>query len=196
MNWVDGAVLAAILVSGLIGWVRGLVREVLGVGAWVLAAYVAFTWYDRAEPLARRYIGNPDIANPVAFGVIFVVALVVLSVVASVISRAVQGSALSAVDGTLGLAFGLVRGAVLVAVAYIAGALLLPIDRWPPPVQDARSLPYIHDAAAWIASMVPPHYRPAVPSPQGGVTRATDLLQANPVGTALAARPPAPRSAE
>src|ERR1700761_8616980 len=137
MNWVDGAVLAAILVSGLIGWVRGLVREGLGVGAWVLAAYIAFTWYDSAEPLVRRYIGNPDIGNPVAFGAIFVVALLVLSVVASVISRTVQGSALSTVDGTLGLAFGLVRGALLVAVAYIAGALLLPVDRWPPPVQDA-----------------------------------------------------------
>ena len=195
MNWVDLAILAAIGVSGLIGWVRGLVREVLGVGAWALAAWAAFVWYDALEPLALRYVGNPDIAGPAAFGVLFVGALVVLSVLASVISRAVRESVFASVDGTLGLAFGLVRGVLLLAVAYIGVGMLLPVERWPPPVQEARALPYIEEVATRLAGMVPARYRPAVPA-AAPATRATDLLQATPAGNALAVPSRAPRSAE
>jgi membrane protein required for colicin V production len=193
MNWVDAVVVAIILVSGLIGWVRGLVREALGIGAWLLAAWIAFTWYDRAEPLVLRYLTNPDIAHPVAFGAVFLVSLIVLSVIAAFVGRLVQGSPLSTVDGTLGLAFGLVRGAVLVAAAYIAGALLLPMDRWPPPVQQARSLPYIHDAAVWMVALVPQQFQPYLPQAPGIETKATQLLQAAPAGSALATRPPVPQ---
>lgn len=193
MNWVDGVVLAIILISGLIGWVRGLVREALGVGAWLLAAWIAFTFYDRVEPLVLRYITNPDIAHPVAFGAVFLVSLIVLSVVAAFLGRLIQGSPLSTVDGTLGLAFGLVRGVVIVALAYIAGALLLPMDRWPPPVLQARSLPYIHEAAVWMVGLVPKQFQPYLPRAPGTDTNATQLLQAAPSGSALATRPPAPQ---
>jgi membrane protein required for colicin V production len=187
MNWVDVAVVAVILFSGVIGWLRGFIREMLGVAAWALAAYVAFLWYPTAEPLLARYIENPDIANPAAFGALFLIALVVLSVLASVIGRFARDSALGALDGTLGIVFGLVRGAVLMFVVYIGGGMLLPVDRWPPPLQEARTVPYIHQGAVWLAGMVPEKYRPAVaPPPTGRDARAADLLQANPVGSAMA----------
>ena len=186
MNWVDLGIIAVIVLSALIGWMRGFVREVLGVASWGLAAYIAMIWYGTAAPFVLTYIPNPDIANPVAFGAVFLVALIVLSVIASMIGRLSRDSALSAVDGTLGIAFGIARGAVLLFCAYIAGGMLLPADRWPPILQDARTLPYIYGGAVWVASMVPTQYRPAVAAPPTGrETRAADLLQANPSGGAL-----------
>jgi membrane protein required for colicin V production len=185
MNWVDLVVLAVIAVSALIGLMRGLVREVLGVGAWVLAAFAAVSLYHSAQPIARRYIANPDIADPVAFVVLFLIVLIVLSILAGWIGRITRASPLGGLDRSLGLVFGIVRGIALFIAIYIGCAMLLPVDRWPPPVLQARSLPYIYGGAAWATSQVPPQYRPRVAPPPGRETSAEALLQANPAGSAL-----------
>lgn len=193
MNWVDLVILAVILLSALIGFMRGFVREVLGIGAWVLAAFVAVTWFHPAQQLARRYIDNPDIADPVAFVVLFLLVLIVLSIVAGWIGRLARASPLGGVDRSLGVLFGLVRGFVLFIAIYIGCGMLLPADHWPPPVQRARSLSYIYAGAAWAANQLPAQYRPhVVPPPAGRQATAAELLQASPSGKAMA--PPAARN--
>jgi membrane protein required for colicin V production len=192
MNWVDLVILAVLALSALIGFLRGLVRETLGVGAWVAAAIVAARYYPSAQDYTRRYIDNPDIANPVGLAALFLAVLIVLSILAGWIGRVVRASPLGGLDRTLGVVFGLARGAALVIVVYIGGALLIPVDRWPQPVLQARSLPYIYGGATWAAAWVPQAYRPRIEAPPPGAdTRAVQLLQALPTGRALAA--PAPR---
>jgi membrane protein required for colicin V production len=188
MNWVDLIVLAVLALSALIGFLRGLVRETLGIGAWVAAAVVAARYYPRAQEIARRYIDNPDIANPVGLGLLFLAVLIVLSILAGWIGRLVRDSPLGGLDRTLGVVFGLLRGAALVIVVYIGGSLLIPVTRWPPQVLQARSLPYIYTGASWAATQVPQAYRPRIDAPPAGAdTRAALLLQAAPAGRALAA---------
>ena len=103
----------------------------------------------------------------------------------AVIARAVQGSALGGLDRTLGLVFGLARGAVLLAVAYVLVGLAIPVAQWPEPVVEARSLPLVHKGAVWIAEQIPPAYRPAVAAPPAGrPTTAAALLQSSPTGRA------------
>ncbi len=165
MNWVDLTILGVIGISAAIGWLRGFLREVLSIGAWVAAAWIAADWYERAATLIGPYLPSPEFAVPAAFGVVFLAALILLSIVAAVISRLARISALSPLDATLGIVFGIVRGAVVVVVAYIAGAMLLPVDRWPPPVQNARLLPYIYRGATTLVALAPSEYRPAVAAP-------------------------------
>jgi membrane protein required for colicin V production len=187
MNWVDLVVLAVLALSGLIGFMRGLVREVLGIGAWVAAVLVAMNYYAPAQAIARRYIANPDIANPLAFAVLFLVVLLLLSIIAGWIGRVVRGSPLGGLDRSLGVVFGLLRGAALAVAVYIGGGMLIPVERWPPPVLQARGLPYIYNGARWAAAQLPPTYRPRVePPPQGPETKAALLLQATPSGRARA----------
>jgi len=193
MNWVDLAVLALMLVSGLLGVMRGLVREVLGVAAWVAAAFVASPYgvFRYVAPWVRRQIADPSAADAVAFGSVFLVALIVLWLVVRVVSRTVRDSALGGLDRTLGLVFGIGRGAALLVVAYILLGIGLAIEQWPAPLLEARSLPIIHRGADWLASQLPPNYRPAVARPPlGRATTSASLLRANPVGRALGVRPP------
>lgn len=191
MNWVDLAVLGLIAVSGMVGFVRGLVREVLGVAAWVGAAAAAIAAFGTVAPVVRGSIADPTAADAVALGAVFLVVLIVLWMVARTVSNAVQRSAVGGLDRTLGLVFGIGRGAALVVVAYILVGLALPADQWPAPVLEARSLPTIHRGADWVASQLPPAYRPSVaPLPPGRATSAAALLHANPVGRATAPRPP------
>ncbi len=192
MNWVDLVVLALMLVSGLLGAMRGLVREVLGVGAWVAAAFVAGPYgvFRYVAPWVRRQVSDPGVADAVAFGSVFLIVLILLWLVVRSLSNAVRGSALGGLDRTLGLVFGLGRGAALLVVAYILLGIGLAIEQWPVSILEARSLPIIHHGADLLAEQLPPNYRPAVARPPlGRSTTAASLLRANPVGRALGVRP-------
>ncbi len=187
MNWVDLIVVGVVAVSALLAFMRGLVREVLGIGAWIGAAFFAAWAFAFVRDRFRHWLGGPDLGDPAAFAAMFVVALIVLSVVSGMLGRIVRMSVLGGVDRTLGVVFGLVRGAALVAFAYIAAGWVVSADRWPPPVLQARSLPYAYEAAAWAASLLPAEYRPSVRPPPGGrQATAEDLLRALPQGRALA----------
>ena len=188
MNWVDLVVLAVVLVSGLLAVMRGLVREVLGIAAWIAAAIIAYKAMPYVAPWTRRQVADPGVGDLLALGGAFLVALIILWVVVGVIGGLVRDSALGSLDRTLGLVFGLARGAVLVCAAYILAGFVIPPDNWPPPVREARSLSVAYQGAEWLASQLPPPYRPAVLKPPAGrTTTASALLRATPTGRALSA---------
>ncbi len=193
MNWVDIVVLAVIAFSGMLGFMRGMVREVLGLIAWVGAAFAATWFFPQVQGIARRAIENPDIADPVAFGAVFLVVLIVLSLLARGLSGAVRHSALGGLDRTLGLVYGLARGAAVMVAAYLIAGVIEPVDRWPNEVLAARTLPSIYLGAVWVAQRLPAEYQPALPvPPTDRPASSADLLHANPVGRALGAPPPRP----
>ncbi len=188
MTWVDFAVLAVIAVSALLAFMRGLVREVLGVGAWLGAGAAAVWGLPLARPQFHQWMGASPWTDPAAFVAIFVVALIVLMLVAHAIGRLVRRSALGGLDRTLGLVFGLARGAALVILAYIFVGLVKPVDQWPEAVLQARSIGLVYDGAKWAADHVPAgSFRapPVYPPPTGRKTTAEALLHATPQGSAL-----------
>ena len=191
MTWVDGIVIAVLVLAALLAFMRGFVRESLGVIAWLGAAYVTMRAFPYVEPLVRRLIEDSGIADPVALGVVFILALIVFSLLASVIAGIVRRSSLRGIDRTLGLLFGLAKGVAIVIAAYIIGQWLVPFERWPAPVLEARALPLAYQGAEWVVRKVPEQYRPSLKAPPApNATRAADLLQANPQGRALDRPPP------
>jgi membrane protein required for colicin V production len=165
MTWVDAVVLAVLAVSALLAFMRGLVQEVLGVGAWIGAAALALALRPAVTPLLRG-VDPPWLADALAAGGIFLVVLIILKVIISVVARRVQDSVLGGTDRALGLVFGLARGAFLVILAYILGGMILPAaDRWPEAVRDARSLPLAIEGSHWLVAQLPPEYRPRVAAP-------------------------------
>lgn len=187
MTWVDLCVLAVLAISGLLAFVRGFVREALGIGAWVGAAFVAVWAAPYARPHFREWLGQPDLVDPATYGAVFLAALVVLLLVSGWISTLVRMSALGGLDRTLGLVFGLVRGAAVVVFAYIAAGMVVPPERWPDPVQEARALPLAHAGAQMLVNALPEGYRPKVaPLPYQREATEDALLRATPQGRATA----------
>jgi membrane protein required for colicin V production len=185
MTSVDLAVLGVMILSGLLALSRGLVREVLSIGAWLGAAAIAMAVQPRIRPLVEPYVPSPEWTDPVGYIVIFLVSLIILSVIAKAIGNAVRSSVISGVDRSLGLLFGLARGAVLAVAVYIVACLAIPPDRWPQPVLESRSLPYIYSGAEWAARQIPQEYRPQVlPPPPSRQTALGGLLKASPTGRA------------
>jgi membrane protein required for colicin V production len=186
MTWVDLVVLAFVLISGLLAFGRGLVREVLGIGAWVGAVAAAIVLMPSMRDTVGTYVHARQWVDPASFVIVFLVALAALMLIAHIVGRVVRTSALGGVDRTLGLLFGLARGAALVTVAYIIGGMLAPIDRWPAPVLESRSLTPTYEAAAWVRSQLPEAFRPArlEPPPAGRDATAEALFHATPQGRA------------
>lgn len=185
MTSVDLAVLGVMLLSGLLAFSRGLVREVLSIAAWVGAAVIAMALLPAIRPLLAPYMPAPEWVDPTGYVILFLISLILLSLIAKTIGGAVRASAVGGIDRTLGLLFGLARGAALAIAVYIVACMAIPPDRWPDPVLESRSLPYIYTGAAWVARQVPQEYRPDVPPPPPSHQTAMDgILKTSPTGRA------------
>lgn len=121
---VDGAVIAIILISGVLAFARGLVRELTSIAGWVGAAVIAYYLVAKVEPLMQDVpllkdliSTSCELSTMAAFGIVFVLALIVLSLFAPLLASVVRGSALGAVDRGFGFLFGLARGILLIVVA-------------------------------------------------------------------------------
>jgi membrane protein required for colicin V production len=164
MTWVDGVVLAVLLLSAGLAYFRGMVREVLGVGAWLGAAVAGILAEPAAKPFVAEYVQPDWLATGAAVGVVFLVVLIVLKILIHWIAGHVQRSMLGGVDRALGFVFGLGRGAVLVVLAYIVGGMAVPaVERWPEALRQSRSLPLAGDGARWVVARLPPDFRPLLP---------------------------------
>jgi membrane protein required for colicin V production len=123
---VDAAALVIVAVSALLAFSRGFIREVLSILGWVAAAVIAFYFAPQAQPLIKEipyvsgFIGdNCELAILAAFAVVFAFALILTSIFTPLLSGAVQNSALGPIDQGLGFLFGVARGVILIAIAFI-----------------------------------------------------------------------------
>lgn len=183
MTWVDFVVLAVLLVSAGLAFFRGLVREVLGIGAWLGAAVVAILAEPQAKPFAAQYVQPDWLATGIAVGAVFLVVLIVLKILIAWVAGHVQRSMLGGIDRALGFLFGLARGAFIVVLAYIVAGLAVPAaERWPPEVRQSRSLPVVADAARWLVESLPPDFRPPLADGAGRQTPSLDQWLRPPAG--------------
>jgi len=155
INIVDLVILIVLLVSGFLAFFRGFVHEVLAVAGWVGAAFVTLYMFPLARPYVRAQITTELVADGVTIVVIFLIALVVLTWVSHQVSKRVRDSALSALDRSLGFLFGVLRGAVLICIAWLAFAALVPPEEHPGWIQEARALPLVERGGSWLRALVP-----------------------------------------
>jgi len=168
INPVDILVALVMLISALLAFSRGAVREILGVSAWVGAALVAVFAFPHARPYPRQWVADnwPDLdlgetlADAGTALVLFILALIVFTIVNQIISGYVQRSRMGALDRSIGFIFGLLRGAVLICLAYMlfVWAVKDPEDR-PPWVEEATTMPYIQMGAQIIREIAPEELR-------------------------------------
>ena len=128
LDWMFVAVLVASMLMG--AW-RGLVFEVLSAVGWVVAFFVA-QWFA-VDMAARLPMGESadSLRYAAGFLVVFVASVFVCGFLAWLAKKLVDAIGLRPVDRTLGAAFGVLRGLVLLlAAAVVAGLTPLHEARW------------------------------------------------------------------
>ncbi len=122
---IDGVVAGVIIISALLAYSRGLVREGMAIVGWIAAAVLAFMFAPQVEPLMTEipvvgeYLADScELSIIAAFAAVFAASLVVVSLFTPLFSSLVQRSALGGIDQGLGFLFGVLRGILLVAIAF------------------------------------------------------------------------------
>ncbi|MBK8174030.1 MAG: CvpA family protein [Rhodospirillales bacterium] len=173
----DLAIIGILLVSAVLAFARGFVHEVLSMAAWVGAALAVVFGLPYARPIAREFITLPLLADVAAGGVLFIVALLLLSLLTRAAARTVQDSALNAVDRSLGFLFGLLRGALLVCLAYIPIAWLIAPAEQPDWMRNARARPLVERGANTLQSLIKSDPLPMTQASDPQRTRAIKALE-------------------
>jgi membrane protein required for colicin V production len=131
-NWADWVILGIVVVSCLLGLMRGLIKEALSVANWIIALLVAVTFRDPLASLLINQIETHSLRQIVAFSSLFVTTLMVGALVNYLIGELVKITGLSATDRVLGMVFGFLRGFVVVMAILLLIPPIISIDqdRW------------------------------------------------------------------
>jgi membrane protein required for colicin V production len=159
---VDGIVLAVIVLSAILAYARGLVRESLSIVGWIVAAFAGFAFAPIVEPLIREIPFLSDVLGTscelgilAGYAVVFVIALVIISLITPFIAGAVQNSALGPVDQGLGFLFGVARGVLLIVIALVVYNRVFGGAGGVPQVDNSHSIAVFSGLEARIAAMLP-----------------------------------------
>lgn len=162
---VDAVIAGVILISAVLAFSRGFVREVLSIAGWVVAALVAYVFAPQAEPLVKEIpIAGDFLADScelsilAAFFAVFAVALIVVSVFTPLFSSLVQKSALGGFDQGLGFLFGVLRGTVLVAVAFVLYDRIVPAGQGVEMIDESRSAAIFAQSKDVIEKQIPSQF--------------------------------------
>jgi len=153
MNAVDFGIIAVIFISLLIGWRRGFLREVLSLASWAVALIAAVQF---AEVLGARFTGlidQPVLQVIAAFALIFVLVLFAFSYLSHRLCLWLAVSGVTGVDRTLGIVFGLARGALIVTALLLLAWFMNFGDAW---LHTSRLIPYFTPLAEALLYFLPP----------------------------------------
>jgi membrane protein required for colicin V production len=152
---LDIILIVVMLISGLLAMVRGFMREVLSITAWILAAAATLYSYGKLLPYAKVYFNSDVVAAIAVVGGVFLLTLLVVSVLTIKVSDMVLDSRVGALDRTLGFLFGLGRGLIIVVVAFQFFTWLVPDRSQPEWVKGAKSRVVLAGTGQWLISMLP-----------------------------------------
>ena len=160
-NIVDGIVLATAVISSLLAYARGLVREVMAIVGWIVAAIAAFVFAPQVMPLVKEIpvVGSIladscELSIIASFAAVFAIALLIMSFFTPLLSSLINKSMLGKLDQSLGFIFGVIRGIALIAIGFFAYNTVLSAESFPM-IDKSRSAQVFGDMASSIEERNP-----------------------------------------
>lgn len=149
---VDYIIIAILIISAVMGLVRGLLREAIAVITWFLAIVLAWVFAPSIEPLLGGILVGSPLRIWAARTIIFVGVLLLGGAVSVVLGHYVRVSMFAGMDKFLGFVFGIIRGVVIVGAFTIAvQAMRMDEDpRW----KNSRLMPYAIGVADALRGIV------------------------------------------
>jgi membrane protein required for colicin V production len=154
---LDLILIGIMIISGLLALMRGFTREVLSLLAWGIAGLAALgaVLSPELNQLAGQYL-QPEIVAKIALGGgVFLIVLIIMSLISVRIADWVLDSAAGAFDRTMGFVYGVARGLLLVAIAYLFYVWLVPEQNQEEWIRNARLLPVVKEVSTVVISFLP-----------------------------------------
>ncbi|MGD9965727.1 MAG: CvpA family protein [Hyphomonadaceae bacterium] len=162
-TWFDFAALVVLGLSGVMAFARGLIREVFSIIAFIGAAIAAVFFAGLLRPLVESFTPLSGPLASVAAGLlIFLVVFIVITVITSTVAKtAHQSTEIGSFDRAAGLAFGILRGVLVVSLFVLLMRQTTVEDTTQPadPMQDAirgaRTYPIYSGVASALEAVLP-----------------------------------------
>lgn len=153
MIWIDYAIIILILISSVIGLLRGLVREAFSLVTWVVAFWVSLSFSREFSNLLAGIISYPSVRSAIAFLILFIVTLILGALLSYMLSELVKKTGLTGSDRFIGMFFGIARGVIIISiVVMLAGLTPLPEDLW---WKESILIPSFQSLAVWLRDYIP-----------------------------------------
>lgn len=131
MTAFDYVILGVILASGILGLLRGFLKEVFSLLAYILSFLAAVWWGPHLIPMLSRYIDQAVLTVGLAYFLVFIASLLLLGLLNKTLGALLDVTGLGSADRGLGFLFGIFRGVVIVLIlVLIAGWSALPQELW------------------------------------------------------------------
>jgi membrane protein required for colicin V production len=153
LGWIDTVFLAVLLLSAVVGLWRGVVYEVLSLLGWVIAWFSAQLWGQEAAVQWLPAAMPAGMGRTVGYGLIFAGTLILWRILVWLVQQLVHASPVAPVDRALGGAFGLLRGAVILAAAVMLVGMT-PLGARPA-WQSSSAVQWAHRCLALLAPRLP-----------------------------------------
>ena len=147
-------VLVIVVSAGYAAW-RGFLWETLTIFAWVAAAFGCLYFGPYIVPLIRSLVAEAWLASAIAYAAVFLAVFIPLAFMSHRFSESVKNSPIGPLDRAAGIAFGVVRGLVILGLAYMAFTYFVPIRNHPKWLTEARLIPIIQSTADILLTAVP-----------------------------------------
>ena len=162
-TWFDFAALVVLGLSGVMAFARGLIREVFSIIAFIGGAIAAVFFASMGRPLVEQFTPLSGPLASVAAGlIIFLIVFIIITVITSAVAKtAHQSTEIGSFDRAAGLAFGILRGILVVSLFVLLMRQTQPTDATTPadPMQDAvrgaRTYPIYEGVAKVLEAVLP-----------------------------------------
>ncbi|MBX2834953.1 MAG: CvpA family protein [Micavibrio sp.] len=181
---IDIIVISILLISGIIAFLRGLIREILTIAGVVGGLIAAYTGGPILIPMMENWLGlekgkEPEklfdmipydvLAVTLSYGLIFIVVLILLSIASHFLAESAKKLGLGAVDRTLGFIFGLIRGIIIVGILFIP-AIYLDDESKETYLDDSKTSPYLEKTSQSMLSLLPQKTKQSIDESAQGIS--------------------------
>ena len=170
----DIIVFSILGLSALMGFARGVTREIFGILSWSGAGVATYLGYPHAKGLAAIYIKNPQIAEYATYATMFIVLLVIFSIFSHLLSTLIKNSAFGGVDRSLGFGFGLIRAVFLLAILDLGIGVFVTRKAPPEFMKNTKTLSHLHYLGDRLVSVIPEKWQKVI---QANQKNDTDLKE-------------------
>jgi membrane protein required for colicin V production len=155
MAALDYIIIAVLLVSAALSLMRGFTKEVLSITGWIVSGYAAIFLGPSLKPLLASYVTIDWAVTGGAMLIVFLVTLIAFSIGSSFVASSIKGTGLGALDRTLGISFGALRGFFIVCMAYFGVSAVIPEKDHPDFITDAKLRPILQTGTKAFVAIVP-----------------------------------------
>ena len=126
MNSFDIIILIILAFFAVRSFFRGFVREAFSLGGIIAGVIAANEFYAHLGEILSKYISSGDVSNTLAYVVIFAAVALAMNILGGILGKFVKLVLLGWFDRLLGLAFGLFKGLIIIAILVMVLNMVLP----------------------------------------------------------------------